>query len=111
MAAESTFTIYDLHGTGTPRSARELPRLVFAALRIVWSAGRRQAATAIALQLVGGLGTAAIVLLGQRLVYGGFGASNLYESALFIRDIVSFLDLAPRRGVLPLRVRHDAARP
>ena len=38
---------------------------------------------------------AAIVLLGQRLVYGGFGAANLYESALVIRDIVSFLELAP----------------
>jgi energy-coupling factor transporter ATP-binding protein EcfA2 len=36
---------------------------------------------------------AAIVLLGQRLVYAGFGAGNLYESALFIRDIVSFLEL------------------
>jgi hypothetical protein len=37
---------------------------------------------------------AAIVLLGQRLLYGGLGAANLYESALFIRDIVSFLERA-----------------
>jgi ATP-binding cassette subfamily B protein len=36
----------------------------------------------------------AIVLLCQRLVFAGFGAGNLYESALFIRDVVSFLDLA-----------------
>jgi ATP-binding cassette, subfamily B, bacterial len=43
---------------------------------------------------------AAIVLLGQRLIYGGFGAGNLYESALFIRDIVTFLELErPARAV------------
>jgi hypothetical protein len=37
VAAEGTFTIYDLHSADVPRSARELPRLVLAALRIVWS--------------------------------------------------------------------------
>jgi ATP-binding cassette subfamily B protein len=44
---------------------------------------------------------AAILLLGQRVVFGGFGAANLYESALFIRDIVSFLELdTPPRPAL-----------
>ena len=70
VAAESTFTIYDLHTADVPRSPRELPRLVRAALRIVWSAGRREAAIAIALQLVAGLGTAAVVLLGKQVIDG-----------------------------------------
>jgi len=50
---------------------------------------------------------AAIVLFGQRLLFGGFGAANLYESALFIRDIASFLDLAPAAG----REDNGAVRP
>ena len=76
VAAETTFTIYDLHDTDVPRSPRELPRLVLAALRIVWSAGRRQAAIAIALQVVGGLGTAALVLLGKHVLDGLLAADR-----------------------------------
>ena len=56
-AAEPGFTIYDLHTADSPRRPQELPRLVAAALRIVWAAGPREAATATVLQIVGGLGT------------------------------------------------------
>jgi hypothetical protein len=63
-----TFTIYDLHNADVWRSASELPRLVAAALRIAWSAGPREAAIAIVLQLVGGLSTAAVVLLGKQVL-------------------------------------------
>lgn len=38
VASGTTFTIYDLHDKDVPRSARELPRPVLAALRIVWAA-------------------------------------------------------------------------
>jgi ATP-binding cassette subfamily B protein len=46
--AEPGFTIYALHGADAPRSARELPRLIMAALRIAWAAGRREATLALA---------------------------------------------------------------
>ena len=74
---EPGFTIYALHGAATaPRPARDLPRLLVAALRIVWAAGRREAAIAIALQLVGGLGTGAVVLLGKRVLDGVLAADR-----------------------------------
>jgi ATP-binding cassette subfamily B protein len=76
VAAESTFTIYDLHGKDEPRSARELPRLVLAALRIVWAAGPRQAALALVLQVLGGLGTGAMVLLGKQVLDGLLAADR-----------------------------------
>ena len=100
MAAESTFTIYDLHDAGAPRSARELPRLVLAALRIVCAAGRREAATAIALQLVGGFGTAAIVLLGKQVLDGlltadrtGGGIDDVLPSAVALAAVTAGLGL------------------
>jgi ATP-binding cassette, subfamily B, bacterial len=62
------FTIYDLHQTDGRRSARELPRLIAAALRIVWAAGRREALTTAALQVVSGIGVTAVVLLGKRVL-------------------------------------------
>jgi ATP-binding cassette subfamily B protein len=98
VAAESTFTIYDLHGRDAPRSARELPRLVLAALRIVWSAGRRQAALALALQLVGGLGTGAVVLLGKQVLDGllaadrsGGGIADFLPSAAALAVVTALL--------------------
>ena len=100
MAAETTFTIYDLHDTDVPRSPRELPRLVLAALRIVWSAGRRQSAIAIALQVVGGLGTAALVLLGKQVLDGllaadrtGGGIEDFLPSAAALAVVTAVLGL------------------
>jgi hypothetical protein len=69
-AAEPGFTIYDLHTADSPRRPQELPRLVAAALRIVWAAGPREAATATVLQIVGGLGTGVMVLLRKRVLDG-----------------------------------------
>ena len=100
MAAETTFTIYDLHDTDVPRSPRELPRLVLAALRIVWSAGRRQSAIAIALQVVGGLGTAALVVLGKQVLDGllaadrtGGGIEDFLPSAAALAVVTAVLGL------------------
>jgi ATP-binding cassette, subfamily B, bacterial len=36
-----------------------------------------------------------MILLGQRLAYGGFSAETLLESALFVEDYFAFLALAP----------------
>jgi ATP-binding cassette, subfamily B, bacterial len=101
VAAEPGFTIYDLHGAAAPRSRRELPRLTLAALRIVWAAGRREATIAIALQVVGGLGTAAMVLLGKQVLDGilaadrsGDGISSFLPSALLLAGVSALLGLA-----------------
>jgi ATP-binding cassette subfamily B protein len=99
--AEPGFTIYDLHDAAVaPRSARELPRLLGAALRIVWAAGRREAAIAIALQFVGGLGTGAVVLLGKRVLDGvlaadrsGDGIGGFLPSVLVLAGVTAMLGL------------------
>lgn len=41
-------------------------------------------------------GAGAIVLLGQRLGYAGFGAERLLENALFVNDLLALLALEPR---------------
>jgi hypothetical protein len=77
-----------------------------AALRIVWSAGRGEAAVALALQLVGGLGTAAVVLLGRRVLDGllaanrtGGGIADLLTSTVTLATVTAALDLLGRCGV------------
>ncbi|HKP18207.1 MAG TPA: ABC transporter ATP-binding protein, partial [Gaiellaceae bacterium] len=37
----------------------------------------------------------AMILLGQRLAYGGFSAETLLESAMFVEDYLAFVALAP----------------
>jgi ATP-binding cassette subfamily B protein len=100
VAAETTFTIYDLHGKDEPRSARELPRLVLAALRIVWAAGPRHAAIALVLQVLGGLGTGALVLLGKQVLDGllaadrtGGGIEDFLPSAVALAAVTAALGL------------------
>jgi ABC-type multidrug transport system fused ATPase/permease subunit len=43
----------------------------------------------------------AMILLGQRLAYGGFSAETLLESAMFVEDYLAFVALAPERGDAP----------
>ena len=45
-----------------------------------------------------GAGTAALVLLGQRLAFAGQSAGMLQESAMFIDDFLAFARLAPPAG-------------
>jgi hypothetical protein len=45
----------------------------------------------------------AMVLLGQRLAYGGFSAETLLEAALFIEDYLAFVALAPGAPAAPER--------
>jgi ATP-binding cassette, subfamily B, bacterial len=45
-----------------------------------------------------GAGTAALVLLGQRLAFAGQSAGMLQESAMFIDDFLAFARLAPSAG-------------
>jgi hypothetical protein len=77
-------TIYELNEQGKGRSAREIPRLVAAGVGI-----HRMALSAAA------AGTAALVLLGQRLAFASQSAGMLQESAMFINDFLAFAKLAP----------------
>ncbi len=60
-------TIFDMQPDPKAKVAvRQLPRLTRAALAIAWQAGRGEFVASTALQLVGGLGIAAMLLLGQQ---------------------------------------------
>lgn len=50
------------------RPLSRLPRLLWQSMRLVWAAGRREATTAAALQLIGGFGLAAQLLVGRELL-------------------------------------------
>jgi len=54
-------------------------------------------------------GTAALVLLGQRLAFAGQSAGMLQESAMFIDDFVAFARLAPVPGEAPAAEGASAA--
>ena len=55
-------TIYELNSRGRRRSAREIPRLVGAAIALCWRAGRRELITMGVLELLSGAGVAAQVV-------------------------------------------------
>jgi len=61
-------TIYELNARGKRRSPREIPRLVAAAIALCWRAGRRQLITMGVLELLSGVGVAAQVVVGQRVL-------------------------------------------
>ena len=77
-------TIYDLQPDPEARvNVRRLPRLARRALTIVWSAARHDFLLSTAMQLVGGLGVAVQLLLGQRalqtLLNAGRGGGSLAD--------------------------------
>ena len=60
-------TIFDMQPDPKAKVAvRQLPRLTRAALAIAWQAGRGEFVASTGLQLIGGLGIAALLLLGQQ---------------------------------------------
>jgi ABC-type multidrug transport system fused ATPase/permease subunit len=61
-------TIYELNKGGGGSSARDLPRLVTAGVGITWRAGRRELLTMVALEALCGVGVAAEVLVGRRVL-------------------------------------------
>jgi len=54
----------------TQRNARDLPKLVWESVRLVWSAARRELALTIGLQVFSSLGLAAEVLVARKLLAG-----------------------------------------
>src|SRR5690348_1603219 len=61
-------SIYELNARGEGRSAREVPRLVAAGVAITWRAGRRELLIMAALELLSGIGVAAEVVVGRRVL-------------------------------------------
>src|SRR5580658_7621145 len=61
-------TIYELNARGEKRSVREIPRLVAAGVAITWHAGRRELTTMAVLELLSGVGVAAEVVVGRRVL-------------------------------------------
>jgi len=61
-------TIYELNAQGEGRSARDVPRLVAAGLTICWRADRRELITMGALEVLSGIGVAAEVVVGRRVL-------------------------------------------
>ena len=61
-------TIYDAFRKPDDRRLRRLPGLVAGAFRLVWQAARRELVAAIVLQVVLGVGVAAQVLVGSRVL-------------------------------------------
>jgi len=62
------FDVDELYLPKTDRSVRHLPRLLVGALRLVWSAARRQLMLSLALQTVGRASLAAQVLIAKQLL-------------------------------------------
>src|SRR5262249_24736792 len=61
-------TIYGLNASVAGRSSREIPRLVGAGLVLTWRAGRRELMTMTALEVLSGVGVAAEVVVGRRVL-------------------------------------------
>jgi hypothetical protein len=94
-------TIYELNAHGQGRSAREMPRLVAAAVTICWRAGRRELITIALLEVVSGVGVAAEVIVGRRVLeailvtqHTSAGLSSVWPSAVLLGLITAVLGLA-----------------
>ncbi len=94
-------TIYELNAQGEGRSARDMPRLVAAGLAITWHAGRRELITMAALELLSGIGVAAEVVVGRRVLeavlvtqHASAGLASVWPSAALLGVITAALGLA-----------------
>jgi ATP-binding cassette subfamily B protein len=95
-------TIYDLQPDPEARvNVRRLPRLARRALTIVWAAARHDFLLSTAMQLVGGLGVAVQLLLGQRALQtllnasrGGGSLADVVPWAIAVAVIAALLFFA-----------------
>jgi ATP-binding cassette subfamily B protein len=67
--------------TSDPKLLRRLPSLTGEALRLVWAAGPRELLVSVALKVTGGLGLAAVLLLGRGMLAGVLAADQTGTSA------------------------------
>src|SRR5580692_781062 len=98
-------TIYELNARGEKRSVREIPRLVAVGVAITWHAGRRELTTMAVLELLSGVGVAAEVVVGRRVLEAilatqhagagaGAGLAGVWPSAVLLGVITALLGLA-----------------
>jgi ATP-binding cassette, subfamily B, bacterial len=94
-------TIFEMNSHGEGRSVRELPRLATAAVVITWRAGRRELIAMTALEVLSGVGVAAEVIVGQRVLeavlttqHTSAGLAEVWPSALLLGVITAVLGLA-----------------
>jgi hypothetical protein len=61
-------TIYELNASGEGRSSRDIPRLAAAGVAIAWHAGPGELTTMAVLEVLSGVGLAAEVVVGRRVL-------------------------------------------
>ena len=91
-------TIFEINAMGGGRSARDIPRLVAAGLAITWQAGRRELIVIAVLEALSGIGVAAEVVVGRRLLESVFtaqqtsaGLAGVWPSAAVLGVITAVL--------------------
>ena len=94
-------TIYELNASGERRSSREILRLVAAGLAITWRAGRHELITMTALEVLSGIGVAAEVVVGRRVLeailatqHTGAGLASVWPSFALLAAITAVLGIA-----------------
>src|SRR5579863_338794 len=94
-------TIFELNARGQRRSPREIPRLVAAGVAITWRAGRRELITIAGLELFSGIGVAAEVVVGRRVLeavltapHTTAGLGGVWPSAAALGVITAVLGVA-----------------
>ena len=94
-------SIYELNASGEGRSSRELPRLVGAGLAITWRAGRRELITMTALEVLSGVGVAAEVVVGRRVLeailatqHTGAGLASVWPGFALLAAVTAVLGMA-----------------
>ncbi len=94
-------TIFEFNARGQRRSPREIPRLVAAGVAITWRAGRRELITIAALELLSGIGVAAEVVVGRRVLeavltapHTTAGLGSVWPSAVALGVITAVLGVA-----------------
>jgi ATP-binding cassette, subfamily B, bacterial len=94
-------TIYEMNASPEGRSGREMQRLVGAGLGITWRAGRRELTTMTALEVVSGIGIAAEVVVGRRVLeailaaqHTKLGLASVWPSFALLAAITAVLGMA-----------------
>jgi ATP-binding cassette, subfamily B, bacterial len=94
-------TIYEMNASPEGRSGREMLRLVGAGLAITWRAGRRELITMTALEVVSGIGVAAEVVVGRRVLeailavqHTKLGLASVWPSFALLAVITAVLGMA-----------------
>ncbi len=96
-------TIYELNARGESRSPRAMLRLVAAGVGITWRAGRRELATMTVLEVISGIGVAAEVVVGRRVLEAlllsqhssaSAGLAGVWPSAVLFGVITAVLGMA-----------------